>query len=284
MNIMMAEQGRNYLEELCIPPDTYDCEYSDLQHLEESVDHAYKCFIANTTQSPFLVVKNLPPEQFEKHQDSLPGIADYNSSLQLLVLTMPSYPHESASADIEELIISRAKDSGIRRELIARRHVPSSSPGRTKQADCSWVPKHPPPGRSFEWPSIAVEVGYSESREKLKGDMEFWLNRSDDVQMAITDEIKKTSGKILVTLWRRGTPIPPQTAANPGPEAVQEVIMERGKASQGPIVSGDDNLTIPFEDVMLRPAVAQQGERDFVLTRQELLEMAGDVWYTMDNM
>ncbi|EDN07844.1 hypothetical protein I7I51_04230 [Histoplasma capsulatum] len=45
------------------------------------------------------------------------------------------------------------------------------SPGREKQSGRSWAPQDLPPGRSYQWPTVALEEAFSESREQVKQDV-----------------------------------------------------------------------------------------------------------------
>ncbi|PGH32384.1 hypothetical protein GX50_04809 [[Emmonsia] crescens] len=277
----LSKQSRSFLEQLHLPPDVSEYEYSGLPHLQEVTDQAYNRFIANSTQSPFVIFTNVPVDEFEQHEDNFFGRVDYNPNLQLLILAMVSFPHEVAAGVFERLVDDRAKECGVRRILLPRGSTRTDTPERWKQADKSWIPRELPPGRTTQWPSVAVEVGYSETREKLKSDMEFWLSSNNEVRMALSIDIKRPSGTIFITAWKRGAPIPPRMSFNPEPQATQEIKIERGKAGEKPYITGDSNLTIPFEYIMLRKP--GQGEVDFVISREDLLEVAEGVWFAMDN-
>ncbi|OAX79724.1 hypothetical protein ACJ72_05909 [Emergomyces africanus] len=277
----LSLQSRSFLKQLHLPPDVSEYEYSDLCHLQEVTGQAYNHFIANSSQSPFVIFTNLPVDDFEQHEDNFCGRVDYNPNLQLLVLTMVSFPHEVAAGVFERLVDDRANESGVRRILLPRGSTRTDTPDRRKQADKSWIPRELPAGRTTQWPSVAVEVGYSETREKLKSDMKFWLNSNNEVRMALSIDIKRPSGTIFITAWKRGAPIPPTMSFNPEPQATQEIKIERAKAGQKPHVTGDSNLIIPFEHIMLRKP--GQGEVDFVISQEDLLELAEAVWFAMNN-
>ena len=111
---------------------------------------------------------------------------------------------------------------------------------RTKQANASWAPKVK---EGYEQASVALEVGFSETSAKLKKDTEFWLNDSErDVRMVLTIDIKRQSGSITITSWRRGSSKvpPPRPRDHPEPVVVQEVKIERPAkdSEQEPFVTG----------------------------------------------
>ncbi|KAJ5784124.1 uncharacterized protein N7518_009801 [Penicillium psychrosexuale] len=67
----------------------------------------------------------------------------------------------------------------------------------SKEADGSWVPTQPIPGRSTTWPTVVVEVGVSESYRKLRADAEWWLtNSKGDVKLVIIVSINRKTPKI----------------------------------------------------------------------------------------
>lgn len=280
----MPEQNR-YLEGLHLPLGTSQYRYSGFQHLEQATNQAYDRFLRDE-QSPIVIFTNLAPAEFKQHQDNLPGRVDYNPSLQLLILTMVSLPHEVASRDFDVLVRGKAQERRVRRAVMSRGSTLTEGRDRSKEADSSWSPspKYLPPGRSTQWPSVALEVAYSESREKVKRDMEYWVNGSADVRMGVTIDIKKQTGNIVISSWRRGAPTPPRTPTNPEPEMIQEIRIYRSNQNGKSYVTGDNNLVIPFEHMMLRKPNVDQGEGDFILTRGELLEIAETVWDVMDVM
>ncbi|KAK2796325.1 hypothetical protein FQN51_009415 [Onygenales sp. PD_10] len=281
-NSAMPGRRRRFLEHLHLPPDVSEYEYSGLDHLTEMTERAYDHFVANNTQSPFVIFTNFPPEEFEQYKDNFKDAVDYSPHLQLLILTMVSSPREAASRVFDGLVRDKARENGVRRKLSPRGSTRTETPDRQKQADGSWIPHELPPGRTRQWPSVALEVGYSESREKLKRDMEFWLNTSNDVQMTLSIDIRRPSGNIFFTTWKRGILIPPRTSSNPEPQAMQEIKIERGRAGQQQLnITGGNSLVIPFQSIMLRQP--GQGEGDFVFTREDLLEVAGEVWLAMDS-
>jgi hypothetical protein len=227
---------------------------------------------------PFVVVKNLPPEEFEKHSDQFPGRADYSPNLQTLILNLPSWPHEQAAGLFSALLTSKSSEMAVFWDVSSRGSTLVTTSERSKQADCSWSPLPDPQGRSGHWPTVVLEVAWFESLEKVKRDVAWWLNKlNGEVKMVITIDIKHPSGNIYINTWERAE-LP--TSANPNPEpcAVQEVKIFRHLRS-----AIGDHLVIPFRDLMLRPAVGPT-EGNWVFPREELLKLADRVWYAMDHM
>lgn len=266
----MQEERREFLAGL--PPDTREYRYSGFQRLEEAL---------RQDDRPFVIVTNISKEAVDEYQHKFPGKIDYSPVLQVLVLKMASYPHEHAADAFGVFVGVKARDMSISRTLGLRGATRTDTPNRNKAADRSWAPRPLPAGRSDQWPTVALEVAWSESREKVKRDLGWWLHQSaGDVLLGISIDIKRTTGNIYVTSWERGA-IPTRHHPNPDPRIVQEIKIYRGQNGQPPCLTGDD-LVIPFHKMMLRSP--GQGEGDFVFTKEELLELAEGVWHAMGNI
>ncbi|PGH11024.1 hypothetical protein AJ80_07300 [Polytolypa hystricis UAMH7299] len=263
-----------------LPPDTHEYRYHGFSLLKEATNKEYNQFLEHddSSGSPYIIFTNISPEEVT-HNEDFPGRVDYSPPLQILILTMVSLPHEEGARLFDQIVGDKAVEMKVRRLLSFRGATRSKTPDRNKQADSSYGPRQLPPGRSPEWPTVAVEVGFSEMREKLKSDAAYWLNRSSgDVLTVITIDIKR-SGNICIILWKR--PVVTNQYPNPEPEAIQEIKIYRGKGGQAANLRGDE-LRIPFRHMMLRDP--GPGEEDFVITRDELLhDLADAIWWGIDH-
>ncbi|OJD21487.1 hypothetical protein ACJ73_07169 [Blastomyces percursus] len=263
-----------------LPPDTHEYKYHGFSSLKEVTNKEYNQFLEHDNRSPYIIFTNISPEEFVIHNEDFPGRVDYSPPLQVLILTMVCLPHEEAASLFDQIVGEKAVKMKIRRLLSFRAATRSKTPDRNKQADRSYGPRELPPGRSAEWPTVAVEVGFSETREKLKSDAAYWLNQSSgDVLTMITIDIKRGSGNIYIILWKR--PVVTNEYPNPEPEVDQKIKIYRGKGSQAANLTGDE-LRIPFRHMMLRDP--RPGEGDFVITRDELLhDLADGIWWGIDH-
>ncbi|KAK2807835.1 hypothetical protein FQN50_005224 [Emmonsiellopsis sp. PD_5] len=261
-----------------LPPDTPEYKYAGISSMREATAKESHRFLHQDSTSPYIIFTAISPQEVTDNDENFPGRTDYSRPLQILILSMPSLPHEEAAGLFDRILDRKAVEMKVHRLLSFRRATDSKTSNRNKEADCSYAPRELPAGRSDKWPTVAVEVGYSETREKLKSDAAFWLNGSSgDVLTAITIDIKR-SGNIYIIRWKRpavvGNP-------NPEPEVVQEIKICRGKGGQAANLTGDE-LRIPFQHMMLRDP--GPGEGDFVITRDELLhDLADAIWYGMDH-
>lgn len=282
---VVSEEGAgSFLEHL--PSDTpvyfYNQQY-DMQSL----------FPRNSVEDRFIVLKHFPPETFAELAEQLPGRCDYSPILQILIITMPSQPHEAAACTFEYLIQMLAHEMKVNRLLAPCGATLVDTPDRNKQADRSWKPAC----QRRKFPTMALEVGFSETTANLEKDIAWWINGSkDEVRMGITVDIKRRSGNIEIKSW---TPafepslrhihvtaggrriVDRRISDPPPPRMAQRILMKRGRNGSSPTVEGAP-LTIPFQTMLLdEPG---EGEGDFVLTAEMLLHDLGEcVWDAIDD-
>lgn len=276
-----AESHETELFLAYLPPETPVYSYHDHQDLETL-----------PTGSSFVVVKDFPPLMFRKKDERLPGRAEYSSSLQLLILKMPSNPHETAARCFETSLMEVASRMGVRRRILQCGATRYDGRDRTKEADVSFKPFR---YSSRQWPTMAVEIGWSETRAKLEKEITWWIKNSHgDVRQGITIDIKQGSGNIEIISWVPTMSISPSRVqiSSKGrqvlskainhispPRIDQKIEIKRGKGSADPTITGG-NLTIQFASVLLdNPG---EGEGDFVITAEELLQDAEHVWMALD--
>lgn len=275
---MEQARKREFLQSL--PHDTNEYTYTGLEDLEIAMDREHDRSEASITSSPFIVFHGISSSDLEQFGDKPPGLADYDSSLKILILKMHLMPLEAAASALGILIALKAADMGIRRRI---RFLGSStveiSPGRTKDPHCSYYPKQRPKDPKREWPSVVLETGYSESREKLKSDAVCWLNQMNEyVKLAITIEIKRATGNIIITTWERAAE-PTVNHPNSEPRRLQQVKIFRGKGGQQYSCTGDQSIVIPFKKLLLEEPSESEG--DIVMMRDDLEEIAENIWWTL---
>lgn len=241
----------------------------------------------------FIVLKHFPPETFAELEEQLPGRCDYSPSLQILIITMPSQPHEAAACMFEYLISTVAQEMKVKRQIAPCGATLVDTPNRSKQADRSWKPARQ--GRKF--PTVALEVGFSETTTKLEKDIAWWINGSKgEVRMGVTLDIKRGSGNIEIKSWtpafepplhdvyvtERGRHVVDRRINDPpSPRMTQRILMKRGRNGSSPTIKGAP-LTVPFRTLLLDEA--GEGEGDFVLTAEMLLHDLGEcVWDAIDD-
>ncbi|KAJ5980112.1 hypothetical protein N7481_007410 [Penicillium waksmanii] len=249
-------------------------------------------FTQDSIEDRFVVLKNFPSETLTERDEQLPGRCDYSPSLQILIITMPSRPHEEAASSFDILIAALAKEMKVYRRLANCGSTLVETPDRSKQADRSWQPTR----SQSKFPTVALEVGFSETTAKLERDIAWWINTSKgNIRMGLTIDIKR-SGSIEIKSWTpafmpvpshvyitaHGRPVVERHISDPPPPRMtQRIFITRGRDGCNPTIEGGD-LIIPFHALMLEQA--GDGEHDFVLTTELLLQdLAERVWAAIDK-
>jgi hypothetical protein len=206
----------------------------------------------------------------------------YREDLAKLIIKLPNRPHERARTLIEEFVWDQCRNMNLPRTLEAiGASVVSDSPYK-KEPDASWIPAILPSGRTDKWPSMVLEVGYSESLRRLRVDAAWWLSRSKgDVEVVLIISIH-TRRPEIIEKWKKDPrstlPLPnrPNLRAprRMVPERVQEIKLS---ASQNNVTVNGAPLVLQFSDIFLRPTRNPQ-EVDFTHSQQDLMAMAAAVW------
>ncbi|KAF3385191.1 hypothetical protein F1880_001825 [Penicillium rolfsii] len=283
-SVVSEESAGSFLEHL--PSDT-PVYYYDENCAMETLIPKY------SVEDHFVVLKQISSETFAEQEEQLPGRCDYSPSLQTLILTMPSQPHEAAADRFGHMIGKLASDMGVSRLIALRGATIVETPKREKQSDRSWAPRH----TRREFPTVALEVGFSETTAKLEADIAWWINESKgEVRMGITVDIKRRSGDIEIKSWIPAfEPLPShvyitlggrrvvdrRTKNLPPPRMTQRILIKKGRDGSGPTIEGGP-LTVPFHTLLLKEP--GEGEGDFVFTADMLLhDLADEIWDAIEN-
>ncbi|KAJ5890447.1 uncharacterized protein N7473_006675 [Penicillium subrubescens] len=284
--VVSEESAGSFLEHLPSGTPVY---YYNKQCAMETLSSACEDSVGDC----FVVLKQFPPETFAEQEEQLPGRCDYSPSLQTLIITMPSPPHEAAASMFEQMITKVTQEMGVNRLIAPRGATLVETPGRSKQADRSWKPRRQ--GRNF--PTVALEVGFSQTTAKLEKDIAWWINESKgEVRMGITVDIKRKSGNIEIKSWSPAFE-PPLSHVYltkggrhvfdrgindlPSPRLTQRILIKEGRDGSGPTIEGGP-LTVPFHTLLLKEP--GEGEGDFVFTADMLLnDLADCVWDAIEN-
>ncbi|KAJ6188172.1 hypothetical protein N7519_003080 [Penicillium mononematosum] len=198
----------------------------------------------------------------------------YDHVSQFVILEVGSLIHENAKDRFDMIFFSWAKsfrDTASAEDAFIvptnRRHVRGET--MSNKGDISWMPI----GReraNVEWPTLVGEVAWSEPRQKLLKDIEFWLKNSNgQVKVAITITVH-VNGRITIEQWT--TKLRPDGSMNL--QTTQKMEIVRNPAPNCPRISGQFKLQ--FCDIFLREK--KGAKTDFVLTESDLEDIAGVVW------
>lgn len=207
----------------------------------------------------------------------------FDPNTGVIIIRMEAGTHAAMSRHFADCISEKVRDMGLRRALIMTGGMTiegqkaQGGEAKKKRADESFEPVTLPFGRDRKWPSLVLEVAYTETRAKIEKDMRFWLEESDGaVKTAITASVHQRTGDIILEEWqmkRQPTKNNPQGMA---PFHTQYMRISRPRGQEEAKVTGDP-LTIEFENLFLRPPTGLQ-EKNIVITADDLKEMAELVW------
>ncbi|KAJ5995732.1 hypothetical protein N7481_002709 [Penicillium waksmanii] len=164
-----------------------------------------------------------------------------------------------------------------------------------KRADQTVRPFTVQPPRSMKWPSLVLEVSYTESRSQIGEDLRLWLqNSKNEVRFAMGAFINQLSQTISIEEWRvrtrartgrqrgqrrvrtrartqrqRGRQVPHYSA-----ECIQSMTIEKPRSNGDPTITG--SFTIPFNQLLLREPTAH--EADFDMSQEDIQQIAVQVW------
>jgi hypothetical protein len=151
--------------------------------------------------------------------------------------------------------------------------------GSQKQANIAWEPWSPLHGAA-DWPSVVVECGVSQSRERLEVDANWWFeNSGGQVKIVFLITFSEEKKEIHFQQWELVTV--PDSYVSPGqPTATRTYPTIIREFDLTPGVPSKASLMLNFEKVFLRPPAQGKGQRegDITFSRRDLEEYATHVW------
>jgi hypothetical protein len=204
-----------------------------------------------------------PPEPWTETSWS-----SFDASQDLLLVKMPNAPpHEVAAATFNNLFLDAIEPTGLKYALRNLKSAAFHGSSGSKEAGFSWAPKRTPPGHSRDWPTVILEVAYSETKSKLMSDIRFWLHQSKgDVKVVVTLQINRQTPKITVETWE---------LQSDRPHRMQQLIVSKAKNQE--VMVRNDPLVIQFASLFLRPASIPK-ETDINVDAEKLQLLATDIW------
>ncbi|KAJ5272569.1 hypothetical protein N7478_007694 [Penicillium angulare] len=196
-------------------------------------------------------------------------------------MTLPA--HGTTTGVITNFISGELTQMGIKvdEELKAfnNQTITSDDGNESKEADQAWGPFTSPPEYPATKPTVVLEVGLSETADKLKNDALFWLNpKKGAANMVITCKIDRGTPFIMLEKWERPNP--------KGRIQVTEVVViaqktltraEKANTSiEEQMELSKTALTIPLFTLFRRDPV--QGQTDIVFDEGMLKNLARRAW------
>lgn len=217
----------------------------------------------------------------------------YQPASKLLMITIPSAPHERLHASLGNEICFQAANMGLRHELISISSTRFKEQGTAGEGDQAFIPLSQRPERDA-WPTLVIEAGWSQTWESLHSKAQWWFWASNgDVKIVILAKPDQREGRITLEKWRQVQASPRVGATNTRastaraiePRCVQTINITRaaGITETHPnrfdpasyqVTRGD--LRLEFADLFLRPPIPP--EQDIVINATDLQQCAVIVW------
>ena len=219
----------------------------------------------------YLRFTNVPPSLVERDFSKSTKMM-YNYETRSLILKLADGAHEALKANIRTALTLALYNTGLNWLIIPTGSKRVRGGSCFKEPDESWVPRSHLPGRDMKWPTVVMEVGVSESIEKLKSDAVWWLaNSVGQVKLVVIVSINQTSPEITFQTIVLDT-------ATAIPTVRQSVTTSRvPKQPDAPITTSPaEPLIIRFEEMLCRQPVPP--EQDLQISLGELETASRYAW------
>ncbi|EEP82648.1 predicted protein [Uncinocarpus reesii 1704] len=280
-NFLLGQDDEDEVRQMieALPPGSseYDAEGLDAEDVEELLQRHLSIAPAiehidsvgkQHNMDQYVVFKNMAPDAIrnfsnKKHLGHIKDFTDH-----CLIIVMPSREHEVAASIFQRFVFLKLDemrpDFSLNLKPCGTAEVQGATRG--KGPDVSYLPRTLPAARSDKWPSLVLEVGYSESATKLRNDASWWLTESQgEVRVVATLTIFRNH-RVHLEVWKL------REGAHPHPIKTQEAIVT--KSAHG--YSASAALVIHFPELFLRDPT-DNGERDIVFNREDLEQLVESV-------
>ncbi|KAJ5795294.1 hypothetical protein N7457_001893 [Penicillium paradoxum] len=214
-------------------------QYRDREQMLNTIKQAVATASKDTT-SEWCLIKRVNDSIFTSEfllakEGPFASWSSYDAQLDCVLLRVTkSEAHEVASEIFSVLLYDAVKPMGMDRSLRPTGSATHYAAIGAKEADKAWKPLRLPRGQSGDWPSVVLEVAFSE--------------------MAITLQINQHSPNITIEKWR--------TQGNKSVNHLHQIVQISRKGSK--ITTTGSPLVIEFEKLFLRPPIEPR-ERDIQL-------------------
>lgn len=183
--------------------------YEGLPHLRDALKQETLGMLHSSRKSDQIVFKNIPPDTIDyiltAHEDNFyyPRTPLFDKDNKFLVFESLGTSHEVTGEKLHSIIDRELERLEIKDKTIALARTTFSSYDMSicKEADYSWgLSPHLRGVDDPKWPRIAVEIGDSEPRAKLREDARFWLVEGGiNTTRVLTLDLQPK--RIILALW-----------------------------------------------------------------------------------
>lgn len=250
-------------------------EYSNVDNFASVLDNEYKLFETdNTSRSQYIVFRGLTQSLFDRDflypKSGVLTFESYFPNLDLLLVKIEFEPHSTAARKFEATLLKHLyhmNDDELDEKLMSIGTAHFRTIDRTKRADASFRPKRLGTSHDRRWPSLVVEVGFSEPYRKLKEDAKWWLTASDnEVKTVVVIKINQTYKEIVIEKW---------ICQGQRPTKDYRTVLSQQAGRNNIDISNNEPFVIPFDHLFLRTPTSN--ERNIILGTGDWERFADDV-------
>ena len=225
---------------------------------------------APVTQDHLVVIDRIRENRFKGHH-----FLYFDREETLIVKLMAGQAQAFAGQGFGGRLDTEIAEMGLFEDIGRTESTTYKGNGSQKEADCSWRPWTTRP-LIPDWPTLVIESGISQSRDRLVADAHWWLeNSGGQVKIVLVISFSQSEKEIRLQQWELVTiPDPHATQGQPGPTITAPAIIREIDLVAG--VPNEASLTLNFENVFLRPPA--KGEGDFIFSPEELELYSTKVW------
>jgi hypothetical protein len=263
-------------------PHSKRYEHTTTAKLRRFLDTAYDAF-EKGIGSQFAGVEGFKPSDMDwvnEHRRSLPSMRLlYDETTECLVIKFVSERHDVAAHEFAAFFEDAYKAKGISRYDLVR--VGSGrikcNNARSKEADMSYRPLTRAMGQPS---SFVVEVGLSESLNRLRCDASHWLTKTNgQTKLVLLIHVNPTQKLLQMERWElRQNPRARQSASGNSSHPQKIQALKLSMLTGNPVVSGEEgvtSLTLPWDLIYdTAPVTRADLNGAFKLSENELGEFA----------
>ncbi|KAJ5463711.1 hypothetical protein N7475_008655 [Penicillium sp. IBT 31633x] len=220
------------------------------------------------------IVFSIDPSTFEQdfldpNSRPFPAIHyKFDPATNILVIKMSTHEHHQVAKALDMAIDDVLAPMGLHRAIFTYGGVKIDLNGVTKVPDWGWGPRRPPRGYPRR-PTVVLEVAISESRAKLRRDVDLWLDPArGNSNIAIAVKSNRKRRTITLDKW--------EWSSN-DEQSQRSRHIEIWENQSGEVVVSGSPLVIPFHLLFLRDAESPR-ETDLIIEEEQFKEIAAWVW------
>lgn len=252
---------------------TAQYDYRNRAHFLSTQDQEIDRFNANpNSRSEYIIFTGVDQETFLKDivnfdQSTCPSLIEtYSAAHEVIVIKMESHAHAVAHSRFHSKLSIKLGHMGLEWAIMPFGSAHVQGEDRKKRADQSYRPARFPRDRPKEWPTLVIETAFTESEQKLQGDIRWWLEMTQGSCCVITISINQTTREIAFEKW----------VANPRPSRMYRTVLTQDENGGDIRVTNTQPLVVRFEELFLTQPSGN--ERDFTFDTEELRKMVTEVW------